>query len=77
MLSQQIVNGIMLGSVYAMVAVALTLAPWLMGVSVHWSVALALLTGIALSNGACLWWGRSRRDVPTAARQRVRASRAS
>jgi two-component system sensor histidine kinase RegB len=48
-------------------AVALTLAPWLMGVSVHWSVALALLTGIALSNGACLLWVRSRRAVPAAA----------
>jgi two-component system, sensor histidine kinase RegB len=48
-------------------AAAMTLAPWLMGVSVPWLPALALVSGIALSNLACLNWARSGRRVHTAA----------
>jgi two-component system sensor histidine kinase RegB len=44
-------------------AVAMTLAPWLMGVSVPWLPALALVTGIALSNLLSLRWASSGRRV--------------
>lgn len=46
-------------------AVAMTLAPFLMGVSVPWLPAAALVTGIGASNLACLAWVRSERPVRT------------
>lgn len=53
---------------HALVAltVAVTLAPWLMGVSVPWMPALALVSGIGLSNVALLSWARSARHVRSA-----------
>jgi two-component system, sensor histidine kinase RegB len=48
-------------------AVAMTLAPWLMGVSVPWFLALALVSGIGLSNVLSLLWVRSGRAVHPAA----------
>jgi two-component system sensor histidine kinase RegB len=44
-------------------ALAMTLAPWLMGVSVPWMPAFAIGSGIALSNLAALAWARSGRRV--------------
>ncbi len=53
---------------HALVAlkVAMTLAPWLMGVSVPWLPAVALVSGIGLSNVALSFWARSGRRVSTA-----------
>jgi two-component system, sensor histidine kinase RegB len=50
---------------HALVAlkVAMTLAPWLMGVSVPWVPAVALVSGIGLSNVALLLYARSGRPV--------------
>jgi two-component system sensor histidine kinase RegB len=48
-------------------AVAMTLAPWLMGVTVPWLPALALVTGIALSNLASLRWASTGRRVHASA----------
>lgn len=44
-------------------ALAMTLAPWLMGVSVPWLPAFAIGSGIGLSNLAALAWARSGRRV--------------
>jgi two-component system sensor histidine kinase RegB len=44
-------------------AVAMTLAPLLMGVSVPWLPAVALVSGLGMSNLACLAWVRSERPV--------------
>ncbi|HEU4579838.1 MAG TPA: ATP-binding protein [Polyangiaceae bacterium] len=49
------------------IALAMTLAPWLMGVSVPWRPAFALVSGIALSNLGCAFWARSGRRVVAAA----------
>jgi two-component system, sensor histidine kinase RegB len=49
------------------VVVAMTLAPYLMGVSVAWLPAGGLVSGIGLSNLAALLWLRSERPVHTAA----------
>jgi two-component system sensor histidine kinase RegB len=49
------------------VAVAMTLAPGLMGVSVRWTPALLLVSGIGLSNVLALAWVRSERPVRKAA----------
>jgi two-component system, sensor histidine kinase RegB len=53
---------------HALVAlkVAMTLAPWLMGVSVPWVPAVALVGGIGLSNVALLLYARSGRPVSAA-----------
>jgi two-component system, sensor histidine kinase RegB len=53
---------------HALVAlkVAMTLAPWLMGVSVPWVPAVALVSGIGLSNIALLLYARSGRPVSAA-----------
>jgi two-component system sensor histidine kinase RegB len=48
------------------VGVAMTLAPYLMGVSVAWLPALGVVSGIGLSNVAALLWARSERPVRTA-----------
>lgn len=48
-------------------AVAMTLAPMLMGVSVPWLPAVAVVSGLGLSNLACLAWVRSERSVRTGA----------
>jgi two-component system sensor histidine kinase RegB len=48
-------------------AVAMTLAPMLMGVSVPWLPAVALVGGLGVSNLACLGWVRSERSVRTSA----------
>jgi two-component system, sensor histidine kinase RegB len=48
-------------------AVAMTLAPVLMDVSVPWTPALLLVSGIGLSNVLALAWVRSERPVRTAA----------
>jgi two-component system sensor histidine kinase RegB len=45
------------------VAVAMTLAPVLMGFSVAWLPALVLVSGLGLSNVAVLLWARSERPV--------------
>src|SRR6188768_2792203 len=49
------------------IALAMTLAPWLMGVSVPWRPAFALVGGIALSNLGCALWAGSDRRVSAAA----------
>jgi two-component system sensor histidine kinase RegB len=49
------------------VAVAMTLAPMLMGVSIAWGPAAIVVAGIGLSNVAALLWLRSERPVRTAA----------
>ncbi|HTV19538.1 MAG TPA: ATP-binding protein [Polyangiaceae bacterium] len=48
-------------------AVAMTLAPYSMGVSVPWLPAVGLVTGIGVSNLGCLAWLRSDRPVRTSA----------
>ena len=49
------------------IALAMTLAPWLMGVSVPWRPAFALVGGIALSNLGCALWAGTGRRVSSAA----------
>ena len=49
------------------IALAMTLAPWLLGVSVPWRPAFALVGGIALSNLGCALWAGSGRRVSSAA----------
>jgi two-component system sensor histidine kinase RegB len=49
------------------VTVAMTLAPMLMGVSIPWGPATAVVGGIGLSNVLALLWLRSQRPVRTAA----------
>jgi len=49
------------------IALSMTLAPWLMGISVPWWPAGALIVGIALSNLVGSLWAGSGRPVPTAA----------
>jgi len=45
------------------IALAMTLAPWLMGVFVPWRSAFVLVGGLALSNVGCALWGHSERQV--------------
>jgi two-component system sensor histidine kinase RegB len=49
------------------IALAMTLAPWLMGASVPWRRAFALVSGIAVSNLGCALWARSGRPVAAGA----------
>jgi two-component system sensor histidine kinase RegB len=49
----------------AAVCLAMTLAPYLMGVSVAWLPALGVVGGIGVSNLAALLWARSERPVRT------------